>query len=138
MNSKRQIEKIDKNNKLPFTGNLYKKNKNRISFFKILKLGFISIAFLSILSITFYVIMLNNRTNAESLNQGSVLKQLSENLVLPKEEVEDFQRISNAKELANQEDFFKDAKNGDYIIVYHSMALIYDFDKKLIKNIKIR
>lgn len=138
MTYKRQIEKIDKNSKLPFTGNLYKKNKNRISFFKFLKLGFISIAFLFIFSITFYIVLLNNKTNAESLNQETVLKQLSKSIILPQEEIEDFQRISNAKDLANQEEFYKDAKNGDYIIVYHSMALIYNFDEKLIKNIKTK
>ena len=31
------------------------------------------------------------------------------------------------KDLANQEEFYKDAKNGDYIIVYHSMAFNLQF-----------
>ena len=45
-------------------------------------------------------------------------------------------RVSNAKVLASQNELYKDIKNGDYIIVFKSMILVYDFDSSFIKDIK--
>lgn len=136
MNSKRQKISESKNEKLPLTGNLYKKNQRRISFFKLFRLAFISVAFLSITFLIVYAVFLNNKTSAESINQNTVLNQLSKNLILPNEEVVEMRRVSDARILSEQEAFYDNVKNGDYIIVYKSMSILYDFDKSLIKKIK--
>ena len=47
-------------------------------------------------------------------------------------------RISDASSLSSQDIFYKDAKNGEYIIVYDSLALVYDFDDKKIINIRTK
>ena len=135
-NKKTKIFREQSTEKLPLRGNLYKKNQRRISFSKLFKLVFVCIAFISILFVSVYAIFLNNRTSAESINQATVLEHLSKNLVLPQEEVNSVMRVSNAKELSSQEEFYKDVKNGDYIIIFDKLVLIYDFDKSLIKNIK--
>jgi len=135
-NKKPKTKSTYNNEKLPLSGNLYKKNKRRISFAKLFKLVFASVAFLSLTFIVIYVVFLNNKTNAESVNQGTVLTQLSKNFVLPEEEVVSMMRVSNAKELSSQDTFYKNVKNGDYIIVYKSMVIIYNFDKNLVENVR--
>ncbi|MDQ1282166.1 MAG: hypothetical protein QG630_517, partial [Patescibacteria group bacterium] len=45
-------------------------------------------------------------------------------------------RVSDAKNLSIQDNLYKNVKNGDYIIVYKSMILVYDFDSRFIKDIR--
>ncbi len=137
MDSKKQRIFSELNNdKLPFSGNLYKKNQRRISFSKLFRWTFISVFFISIVFAVIYGVFLNNKTSAESINQNTVLNQLSKNLILPKDEIINIMRVSNAKDLEKQDIFYKNVKNGDYVIIYKSMVILYDFDKSLIKNIK--
>lgn len=114
----------------------YKKRKN--SFKRFFKLGFLSVALLAIVGTVIYGIIFGTKTNAESITQDTVLSQLEEHLFLPEVEPISLMRVSNAKELAAQDVFYKDIKNGDYIIVFENLLLIYDFDKSLIKNIKAK
>lgn len=121
---------------LPFSGDLYKKNQRRISVFKLTKVLFLSISFLAVVVIVVYGVFLTNKTNAESITQDTVLTQLSKQIILPDQELLSVKRVFDAKTLASQEDFYKNLKNGDYIIVYKHMVLLYDFDDSIIKNVK--
>lgn len=136
INKKQQKFTEENTESLPFSGDLYKKNQRRISVFKLSKVVFLSTSFVAIVIIVVYGIFLSTKTNAESITQDTVLTQLSRQLILPDQELLSIMRVSNAKELANQDDFYKNVKNGDYIIVYQNMVLVYDFDDSLIKNVK--
>lgn len=140
MQTRRKITKTKRisTRKLPLTGNLYRKNKRRISFSKLLRMSFLFVAFLSITFVVLYGLFLYNKTNAESVNQDVVLKELSQIIVLPDEPVVSLVRVSDAKKLANQNSFYQSANlaNGDYIIIYKDIIIIYNFDKNLIKKIK--
>lgn len=126
------------NRRLPLSGNLYKKNKHKISLSKLLHLAFWGVAFLSVFFLVLYGLFSYNKTNAESINQDVVLKQLSKILVLPEAKVISVKRVSNAKDLATQDEFYQEAnlENGDYIIIYKDMTLVFNYDKNLIKKIK--
>lgn len=81
---------------------------------------------------------MGSKTNAESINQEMVLERLGTQFVLPEIEPTKVMRVSDAKELSIQDEFYRNIKNGDYIIVYDNLMLIYSFDQKLIKNVKTR
>ncbi len=115
-----------------------RRRKKRLSFSKIVKTAFLSIAFIFIVVGALYGIITTNKTNAESVSQEMVLERLGEQLVLPSEEPLNVVRVSNAKDLKEQDEFYEAIKNGDYIIVYDNLSLIYNFDQKLIKKIKTR
>ena len=124
------------NTKLSLRGNLYKKNKRRVSFSKLLKIGFISTTFVVIIFTSIYVLFLTNYTSAESISQKTVLNKLSQTLVLPDQAPSDLRRVSNADQLAKEDPFYKNVQNGDYIIFFKNMIVIFDFNKGLIKNVK--
>lgn len=135
-NKKQRIFSELNNGKFPFTGNLYKKNQRRISFSKLFKWAFVSVFFISIVFAVIYGVFLNNKTSAESINQNTILNQLAKNLILPEDEIINIMRVSNAKDLEKQDIFYKNVKNGDYVIIYKSMIILFNFDKSLIKGIK--
>lgn len=138
------IKKIDKtkiiekeNIKLPLSGNLFEKNRKRISTFKVLKLFFVCSSSFIIIFIVLYGVIKSNKTNALSVTQDKIVSQLSKSIELPDEEtLINIMRVSDAKSLSLQDNLYKNIKNGDYIIVYKAMILVYDFDSRFIKNIR--
>lgn len=133
--TKSKIIKED-NTELPLSGNLFERNRKRISTFKLLRLIFVSSASIFILFIVLYGVIKSNRTNAESITQDTVISQLSKTISLPDDGLISIMRVSDAKTLSTQDNLYKNVKNGDYIIVFKSMVLVYDFDSRFIKNIK--
>ncbi len=134
-----RTSKYSNNRSLPLRGNLYRKNKRRISFSKLFKIAFISVSFISIVFAILYGLFLYNKTNAENINQETVLKGLSQIMTLPNNtDLISVKRVSDAKNLISENDFYKNIAltNGDYIIVYKNTLIIYDFDKNHIKKIQ--
>ena len=128
---------IEKENiKLPLSGNLFERNRKRISSFKFLRLIFISSSSFFIIFIVLYGLINSNKSNAESVTQETIISQLSKSIDLSDDELISVMRISDAKTLSNQDNLYKNVKNGDYIIIYKSMILVYDFDSSFIKNIR--
>lgn len=129
-------KKVEKETANDFSSsNLPKKNKKLFKF-KIVKTALISIFSIFILFSVIYGLAISNKTRAESITQDVVLNDLSKQIILPNETPVKIIRIQEVKNLIKQDSFYKDAENGDYIIVFEKMAIIYNFDKKLIKNVK--
>ncbi len=136
VNKRIQQQIIEKENEhLPLSGNLYEKNQRRISFSKSFKLFFLSFISLMVVVIVIYGFVNSSRTKAESVTQDSVISQLSKRINLPNEIPHTFLRVSDAKTLASQQEFYRSVKNGDYIIVFSSIALVYDFTEDKIENV---
>lgn len=57
---------------------------------------------------------------------GELIKRVSRFLVLPSDEQPSVAAISDSAALAQRQSFYKDAKDGDILIVYSSKAIIYD------------
>ncbi|MEN9338639.1 MAG: hypothetical protein RI945_364 [Candidatus Parcubacteria bacterium] len=137
MVNRQQRQKMEKHNEaLPLSGNLFEKNKRRISLFKLTKMAFLSIFSLVIVFVVIYGFVISNKTSAESITQDTVLSELAKHIILPEEELVNLMRVQDAKNLVKQDVFYKNVKNGDYIIVYPSMVFVYNFDDNLIKNVK--
>ena len=135
--TEKQVKIIKKENtELPLSGNLFERNRKRISAFKLLRLIFVSSTSIFILFIILYGVIKSNRTNAESITQDTVISQLSKTINLPENDLVSIMRVPDAKTLSNQDNLYKNVKNGDYIIVFKSMVLVYDFDSRFIKDIK--
>ncbi len=124
------------NTKLPLSGNLFERNRKRISSFKLLRLIFVFSSSFFIIFIVLYSVINSNKSNAESVTQDKIVSQLSKTINLPNEGLISVMRVSDAKNLSIQDNLYKNVKNGDYIIVYKSMILVYDFDSRFIKDIR--
>ncbi|MDP3989098.1 MAG: hypothetical protein Q8P93_02595 [bacterium] len=70
------------------------------------------------------------------IETNAVLRKLREVLLVP-DETPFVARIANVEELQRTQDFYRDAKNGHYIIVYQSIAraIIFDAENMMIINI---
>ena len=133
--TKNKITKKE-NPQLPLSGNLFERNRKRISAFKLLRLVFVSSSFVFLVIVVLYGVIKSSRTNAESITQDTVISQLSKSIDLPDNGLVSIMRVSDAKTLSNQDSLYKNVKNGDYIIVFKTMILVYDFDSRFIKDIK--
>ncbi len=135
VDKKNIVTKIE-NEKLPLSGNLFERNRKRISSFKLVRLIFVFSSFSLVIFVVLYGLVNSSKSKAESITQDTVISQLSKAINLPEEGPISIMRVSNAKVLASQNELYKDIKNGDYIIVFKSMILVYDFDSSFIKDIK--
>ena len=137
MLNKKTQQIIDRENEhLPLSGNLYEKNQRRISLSRSFKVMFLSIVSGLVVVIVIFGYINSTKTKAESVTQENVISQLSKQISLPNETPVTFLRVSDAKSLSLQDEFYKNVQNGDYIIVYSSMALVYDFSNNKIENVK--
>ena len=70
MVNRQQRQTMEKYNEaLPLSGNLFEKNKRRISFFKLTKMMFLSTSSLIIVFVIIYGFIVSSKTNAESITQ---------------------------------------------------------------------
>jgi hypothetical protein len=56
----------------------------------------------------------------------SLLKKIGDQVELPKEEVKIFMKVKNPEQLKQESDFYSDIKKDDYVVIYSSLAVIYD------------
>ncbi len=123
------------NSSLKTTDTFVLKNNKKPLFRIIVKVFFVFLSFILLAFIVLYGIFLVKKTNAESITQKTILTQISKSINLP----DDFKyilRVSDNKDLELEDTLYKGINIGDYIIVYSSMVIVYDFDKNFIKNIK--
>ena len=67
---------------------------------------------------------------------ADTLKAVGKLIVLPEEEKNPFVfTIQNAEQLASQEPFYTNAKNGDRLIVFSDRAIIYNPDDNILVNV---
>lgn len=66
-----------------------------------------------------------------------ILDKLSKHMLLPQSEAPSIATITNIDQLKEQQAFFKDAQNGDILLVYggNQRAIIYRLEKDLIVNV---
>lgn len=56
----------------------------------------------------------------------SLLKKIGDQVELPKEDVKIFMKVKNPEQLKQESDFYSDIKKDDYVVIYSSLAVIYD------------
>ena len=65
-------------------------------------------------------------TNITKQEDKDIIKDISEKIDLPTEEITLFARIKNPEILRSKSTFYSAIKENDYLVVYPSLAIIYD------------
>lgn len=121
-----------------FISNLKRKNPFFKSFFFIILL-------VVVLGIIAYFVFGNNSsstnnsantsTSTVSAEGARVLAQLSKIMVLPEGTNPVIASVTNANVLKSQQAFFADVKNGDWVIIYPGLAIIFDAKANIITKV---
>ncbi|MEA2064992.1 MAG: LytR C-terminal domain-containing protein [Patescibacteria group bacterium] len=66
---------------------------------------------------------------------SELLDKIKRHIILPTEESPMIAVIKNIESLISEQEFYKDAKNGDKLVVYKRIAIIYDPDRDILVNV---
>lgn len=73
------------------------------------------------------------------LTQEDVMKSLASIINLPKEDISIFAKVKDPATLEKESNFYQGIKRGDYIVVYPSLAVIYDAEQeKIIRSMPLK
>jgi cytoskeletal protein RodZ len=79
------------------------------------------------------------QVESKILTQDDIIKSLASIINLPKEEMSVFAKVKDPLSLEKESAFYLGVKRGDYIVIYPSLAVIYDPDKeKIIRTMSIK
>jgi hypothetical protein len=75
----------------------------------------------------------------KSFGQKEVLENLSKIMILPDEDISMFAKVNDPEQIIRQSEMYKGIKKGDYIIVYPSLALVFDSQSnKVVKTLGVK
>jgi len=79
-----------------------------------------------------------NKTFANEVvvSQSEIVARVGKLTLLPGEAPYEIVRVQDEEDLRKQNDFYKDVKEGDYIMMYKKVAIIYDLRNNTIVAIK--
>jgi hypothetical protein len=96
----------------------------------------VSVVFISVLGYSSYFFISKTFANEVIVSQSEIVARVAKLTTLPDEAPYDIVRVQDETDLRKQNDFYKDIKEGDYILVYKNMAVIYDLRNNQILAIK--
>ncbi len=70
------------------------------------------------------------------ISETEVIQMVNRHIKLPPEEPESVVRVEDPETLSKQNIFYQDVKEGDYILIYKSMAVIYDLRNDAVVSVK--
>lgn len=121
------------------------KSKQNRKVKKLLRLAFVLILIAISGCVVIYGVSMMARAGMDYYGENvtpsnySLLNKIGEQVKLPKEEVKMFMKVKNAEELKNESDFYADIQKDNYVVIYPSMAIIYDANTdKVIKTIILK
>lgn len=74
--------------------------------------------------------------NEVVVSQSEIIARVSKLTSLPPEEPFEIVRVQDEEDLRKQNLFYKDIKEGEYILIYKNLAIIYDLRNNVIVGIK--
>ncbi len=81
-------------------------------------------------SASYGVYALIDKINSEVVvSEQEIISRVKKHLEIPSDNPQSVVRVEDASTLKSQNEFFKDVKEGDYVILYENMAIIYDLKK---------
>jgi len=82
------------------------------------------------------LIAINNKSPEwNGINKDNLIENVRRHVELPNGNPEQVFRIQDAKAIKSEGEFYKDAEDGDWVIIYNSKAVIYDGRKDVIRNV---
>jgi hypothetical protein len=85
---------------------------------------------------TSYRFITKTFANEVIVSQSEIVARVNKLTMLPVEDPYEIVRVQDEEDLRKQNSFYKDVKEGDYILVYKDMAVIYDLRDNTIVAIK--
>lgn len=73
-----------------------------------------------------YAYIGNTFANDVVVSKSEILIRVAKHIKLPTGEPEAVVRVQDANTLKTQNDFYSNVKEGDYVIIYSNLAIIYD------------
>lgn len=83
-----------------------------------------------------YALIGDTLANDVVVSKSEILTRVAKKVELPKEEPEAVVRVQDAETLKKQQGFYADVKEGDYIVMYPGLAVIYDLRNDSIVALK--
>ena len=74
--------------------------------------------------------------NEVVVSQSEIVARVAKLTSLPAEEPYEIVRVQDEEDLRKQNPFYKDVKEGQYILIYKNIAVIYDLRNNSIIGIK--
>ena len=74
--------------------------------------------------------------NEVVVSQGEIIARVGKLVVLPTENPYEIVRVQDGEDLKKQNEFYKDIQEGNYILMYKNMAVIYDLRNNVIVAVK--
>jgi hypothetical protein len=95
-----------------------------------------AVAIVSLLAYASYFFIGKTFANEVVVSQSEIIARVSKLTMLPPEAPYDVVRVQDGEELRKQNPFYKDIKEGDYILMYRDMAVIYDLRNNVVKGVR--
>jgi hypothetical protein len=83
-----------------------------------------------------YAFIGNTLANDVVVSKSEILVRIAKHVELPKSEPEAVVRVQDAINLKKQNDFYSNIKEGDYIVMYQDLAIIYDLRNDAVVALK--
>ena len=73
-----------------------------------------------------YAIFNKDLTNNVIVSESEIINRVSKHISLPNDKPISVIRVDDADTLRKQNDFYKDVKTGEYVLIYEKTIIIYD------------
>jgi hypothetical protein len=83
-----------------------------------------------------YIYIGKTFANEVIVSQSEIIARVAKLTSLPQEDPYEIVRVQDQDDLRKQNPFYKDVKEGDYIIMYKNAAIIYDLRNNAIVAMK--
>ena len=83
-----------------------------------------------------YLYFNNSFANDVVVSQSEIISRVSKLVVLPSVAPDKVVRVEDAQILKSQSDFFGNTKDGDYILMYKNLVIVYDLRNNVIVAMK--
>jgi len=83
-----------------------------------------------------YLMIGQSFANEVVISQSEIIARAGKLTPLPQDAPKEIVRVQDPDDLRKQSDFFKDIKEGDYILMYENVAVIYDLRNDRIVAVK--
>jgi hypothetical protein len=70
------------------------------------------------------------------VSQSEIISRAGKLVPLPQTPPDEVVRVQDEENLRLQNPFYHDIKEGDYILIYNNMAVIYDLRNNVVKGVK--
>ncbi len=117
------------------------KRKRHISWGKLLALSVVFLIFifgvyrLAVSSYDYY----RGESSNKTLTEKEIVSRISEHMIVPKEEIVMMIKVKDSDLMRKEGAFYKDVQKGDYVVVYPSLAVIYNQkEDRVVRSMELR